>query len=101
MNTDCYFLSILFLIKKNRECFKIARLYHGVKEFDTAKSYLANYLSEITNDPVAWKLMAEIAETYDKNMNKAIDCYAKSYELDKVDTKTLLKSSFNNTKILE
>lgn len=54
--------------------------------------YLANYLSETTNDSVAWKLMAEIADIGEKNMLKAIDCYSKSYELDPTDSKVLLKS---------
>lgn len=62
--------------QKNRECFKIARLYYGIKEYKYAKQYLANYLSEISDDPNAWKLMAEIAEL-DDNCQKAIDCYAK------------------------
>lgn len=54
--------------------------------------YLSSYLSETTNDSVAWKLMGEITDIGDKNMHKSIDCYSKSYELDPADSKVLLKS---------
>lgn len=86
--------------EKNRECFKIARLYFGIKEYEHAKMYLANYLSEITSDPIAWKLMADISEIYDKNMLKSIDCYARSYDLNQSDNRVLLKicSCYTNLK---
>lgn len=76
---------------KHREYFKIAKLYFGVKEYEHAKMYLSSYLSETTNDSVAWKLMGEITDIGDKNMHKSIDCYSKSYELDPADSKVLLK----------
>ncbi len=54
--------------------------------------YLAEYLSELNSDPLAWKLMAEITELHEKNMLKSIDFYSKSYDLNPTDKKILLKS---------
>jgi hypothetical protein len=58
--------------------------------------YLADYLSEINSDSLAWKLMAEITELHEKNMLKAIDFYSKSYDLNPTDKKILLKSTSTN-----
>ena len=51
-------------------------------EYKYAKQYSANYLSEISDDSNAWKLMAEIAELNDNNWQKAIDCYTKGIQYD-------------------
>jgi hypothetical protein len=48
-----------------------------LKEYETARSYLASYLSENTNDALGWKLMGEISEIADRNWSKAIDYYVK------------------------
>jgi hypothetical protein len=48
-----------------------------LKEYETARNYLASYLSENTNDALGWKLMGEISEIADKNWAKAIEYYIK------------------------
>jgi tetratricopeptide (TPR) repeat protein len=66
-------------------------MYFDLKEFENSKNYLAVYLSENSDDPLGWKLMAELAETSDKDYTKAVDCYAKCFEYNPQATPILLK----------
>ncbi len=68
---------MFLFLKKNSDGLKIAKLYFDLKEYETARNYLASYLSENTNDALGWKLMGEICETGDKNWSKAIEYYIK------------------------
>ena len=66
-------------------------MYFDLKEFENAKNYLASYLSENSNDPLGWKLMAELAETSDNDYVKAVACYARCIEYNPQATPILLK----------
>jgi hypothetical protein len=74
---DRFELDFFFCSKKNSDGLKIAKLYFDLKEYETARNYLASYLSENTQDALGWKLMGEISEIADKNWLKAIDYYVK------------------------
>ena len=64
-----------FEFKINRECLKIARFYYDINEYESAKVYLVNYLSDNTQDAIAWELMGDLIEINEKNWLKAIDNY--------------------------
>ena len=66
-------------------------MYYDLKEYESSKNYLAIYLSENSDDPLGWKLMAELAEAGDKDYMKAAECYAKFFELNPQATPILLK----------
>ncbi|CAL1542870.1 unnamed protein product [Lymnaea stagnalis] len=66
--------------ERNAQGFQIARLYTEVKDYSSAKKYLAGFLSVRETVPQAHQLMGEINEALDKK-EEAIENYKKALDL--------------------
>jgi Tfp pilus assembly protein PilF len=72
-----YFLFDDRFEQRRAEKLKLVRLYMEVRDFDSARSHLAAFISENVADAQAWRLMAELAESGErKDWKKAAEYYA-------------------------
>ncbi|XP_076453510.1 LOW QUALITY PROTEIN: E3 SUMO-protein ligase RanBP2-like [Babylonia areolata] len=83
-DVDRHVSSILGRIKdereKNAKGYQIARLYFEVGEFDTARRYLASFLSVRETVPQSFRLLGQIEEAVG-NKENAIEAYKRFLEL--------------------
>ncbi|ESO96148.1 hypothetical protein LOTGIDRAFT_231853 [Lottia gigantea] len=84
-DVDRHVRNILGRIKDEKEKtsrgYQIARLYYEIKDFESAKRYLTNFLSMRENVPQAHKLLGQINESLNQN-ELAIQSFRRSLELD-------------------
>ncbi|XP_071172819.1 E3 SUMO-protein ligase RanBP2-like [Mytilus edulis] len=76
--------------EKTSRGYQISVLYNEAGDYETAKRYLASYISTRENVPQAHKLMGQILES-SKNKEDAIESYKRSFQLDSKQKDLLLK----------
>lgn len=77
-------------VERNLKGFTIAKLYFNVGDFETARKYLAKYISVRENSSAAFKLNGHILESQ-KEKQKALKSYKKAFELDNSQKEVVLK----------
>jgi len=75
---------------RNLKGYSIAKLYHQVGDYENARRYVTNYLSEKDTSTIAHKLLGQIYESL-KQKEKAVGSYKKAFELDNSQKDLVLK----------
>ncbi|XP_076322044.1 E3 SUMO-protein ligase RanBP2-like [Tachypleus tridentatus] len=76
--------------ERNLRGYSFARLYYQIKDYDKAKRYLAGFLSVRESHAAAHKLMGQIYESCN-NLEKALQSYKKSLELEENQKDVVIK----------
>uniref|UniRef100_A0A667G747 E3 SUMO-protein ligase RanBP2 n=1 Tax=Lynx canadensis TaxID=61383 RepID=A0A667G747_LYNCA len=70
--------------------FYFAKLYYEVKEYDLAKKYISTYINVQERDPKAHRFLGLLYEV-EENIDKAVECYKRSVELNPTQKDLVLK----------
>uniref|UniRef100_A0A8C0KAA4 RAN binding protein 2 n=1 Tax=Canis lupus dingo TaxID=286419 RepID=A0A8C0KAA4_CANLU len=70
--------------------FYFAKLYYEVKEYDLAKKYISAYINVQERDPKAHRFLGLLHEA-EENIDKAVECYKRSVELNPTQKDLVLK----------
>uniref|UniRef100_A0A8C6BYG6 RAN binding protein 2 n=1 Tax=Monodon monoceros TaxID=40151 RepID=A0A8C6BYG6_MONMO len=70
--------------------FYFAKLYYEAKEYDLAKKYISTYINVQERDPKAHRFLGLLYEV-EENIEKAVECYKRSVELNPTQKDLVLK----------
>ncbi|KAK2510177.1 hypothetical protein MC885_010985 [Smutsia gigantea] len=70
--------------------FYFAKLYYEAKEYDLAKKYISTYINVQERDPKAHRFLGLLYEV-EENIDKAVECYKRSVELNPTQKDLVLK----------
>uniref|UniRef100_A0A8D1KBL3 RAN binding protein 2 n=1 Tax=Sus scrofa TaxID=9823 RepID=A0A8D1KBL3_PIG len=70
--------------------FYFAKLYYEAKEYDLAKKYISTYINVQERDPKAHRFLGLLYEA-EENIDKAVECYKRSVELNPTQKDLVLK----------
>uniref|UniRef100_A0A2K6EMT2 RAN binding protein 2 n=1 Tax=Propithecus coquereli TaxID=379532 RepID=A0A2K6EMT2_PROCO len=70
--------------------FYFAKLYYEAKEYDLAKKYISAYINVQERDPKAHRFLGLLYEV-EENIDKAVECYKRSVELNPTQKDLVLK----------
>uniref|UniRef100_A0A2K5ZFX3 RAN binding protein 2 n=1 Tax=Mandrillus leucophaeus TaxID=9568 RepID=A0A2K5ZFX3_MANLE len=70
--------------------FYFAKLYYEAKEYDLAKKYICTYINVQERDPKAHRFLGLLYEL-EENIDKAVECYRRSVELNPTQKDLVLK----------
>uniref|UniRef100_A0A8C9BV37 RAN binding protein 2 n=1 Tax=Phocoena sinus TaxID=42100 RepID=A0A8C9BV37_PHOSS len=70
--------------------FYFAKLYYEAKEYDLAKKYISTYINVQERDPKAHRFLGLLYEV-EENVEKAVECYKRSVELNPTQKDLVLK----------
>ncbi|XP_045836301.1 E3 SUMO-protein ligase RanBP2 isoform X2 [Meles meles] len=76
--------------EKSMKGFYFAKLYYEVKEYDLAKKYITSYINVQERDPKAHRFLGLLHEV-EENIDKAVECYKRSVELNPTQKDLVLK----------
>ncbi|XP_024408127.2 E3 SUMO-protein ligase RanBP2 isoform X1 [Desmodus rotundus] len=76
--------------EKSMKGFYFAKLYYEAKEYDLAKKYISTYINVQERDPKAHKFLGLLYEV-EENIDKAVECYKRSVELNPTQKDLVLK----------
>ncbi|XP_036926477.1 E3 SUMO-protein ligase RanBP2 isoform X3 [Sturnira hondurensis] len=76
--------------EKSMKGFYFAKLYYEAKEYDLAKRYISTYINVQERDPKAHKFLGLLYEV-EENIDKAVECYKRSVELNPTQKDLVLK----------
>ncbi|XP_007537178.2 E3 SUMO-protein ligase RanBP2 isoform X1 [Erinaceus europaeus] len=76
--------------EKSMKGFYFAKLYYEAKEYDLAKKYIATYINVQERDPKAHRFLGLLYEV-EENIDKAVECYKRSVELNPTQKDLVLK----------
>ncbi|XP_042836986.1 E3 SUMO-protein ligase RanBP2 isoform X1 [Panthera tigris] len=76
--------------EKSMKGFYFAKLYYEVKEYDLAKKYISTYINVQERDPKAHRFLGLLYEV-EENIDKAVECYKRSVELNPTQKDLVLK----------
>ncbi|XP_044119732.1 E3 SUMO-protein ligase RanBP2 isoform X1 [Neovison vison] len=76
--------------EKSMKGFYFAKLYYEVKEYDLAKKYITAYINVQERDPKAHRFLGLLHEV-EENIDKAVECYKRSVELNPTQKDLVLK----------
>uniref|UniRef100_A0A8C0KC89 RAN binding protein 2 n=1 Tax=Canis lupus dingo TaxID=286419 RepID=A0A8C0KC89_CANLU len=76
--------------EKSMKGFYFAKLYYEVKEYDLAKKYISAYINVQERDPKAHRFLGLLHEA-EENIDKAVECYKRSVELNPTQKDLVLK----------
>ncbi len=76
--------------ERNLKAFTVAKLYYNVGEYESARRYLARYISVRENSAVAHKYLGKVQEAL-HNREGALASYRTSYDLDQSQKDVVLK----------
>uniref|UniRef100_G1P526 E3 SUMO-protein ligase RanBP2 n=3 Tax=Myotis lucifugus TaxID=59463 RepID=G1P526_MYOLU len=75
---------------KSMKGFYFAKLYYEAKEYDLAKKYISTYINVQERDPKAHRFLGLLYEV-EENIDKAVECYKRSVELNPTQKDLVLK----------
>ncbi|XP_065746695.1 ranBP2-like and GRIP domain-containing protein 4 isoform X2 [Phocoena phocoena] len=78
------------LREKSMKGFYFAKLYYEAKEYDLAKKYISTYINVQERDPKAHRFLGLLYEV-EENVEKAVECYKRSVELNPTQKDLVLK----------
>ncbi|XP_026984456.1 ranBP2-like and GRIP domain-containing protein 4 isoform X3 [Orcinus orca] len=78
------------LREKSMKGFYFAKLYYEAKEYDLAKKYISTYINVQERDPKAHRFLGLLYEV-EENIEKAVECYKRSVELNPTQKDLVLK----------
>ncbi|XP_074210589.1 ranBP2-like and GRIP domain-containing protein 4 isoform X1 [Camelus bactrianus] len=76
--------------EKSMKGFYFAKLYYEAKEYDLAKKYISTYINVQERDPKAHRFLGLLYEV-EENIDKAVECYKRSVELNPTQKDLVLK----------
>ncbi|XP_036729029.1 E3 SUMO-protein ligase RanBP2 isoform X3 [Balaenoptera musculus] len=76
--------------EKSMKGFYFAKLYYEAKEYDLAKKYISTYINVQERDPKAHRFLGLLYEV-EENIEKAVECYKRSVELNPTQKDLVLK----------
>ncbi|KAM9585121.1 E3 SUMO-protein ligase RanBP2 isoform 1-T1 [Trichechus inunguis] len=76
--------------EKSMKGFYFAKLYYEAKEYDLAKKYICTYINVQERDPKAHRFLGLLYEL-EENIDKAVECYKRSVELNPTQKDLVLK----------
>ncbi|XP_042637087.1 E3 SUMO-protein ligase RanBP2 [Orycteropus afer afer] len=76
--------------EKSMKGFYFAKLYYEAKEYDLAKKYISTYINVQERDPKAHRFLGLLYEL-EENIDKAVECYKRSVELNPTQKDLVLK----------
>ncbi|XP_012519718.1 PREDICTED: E3 SUMO-protein ligase RanBP2 [Propithecus coquereli] len=76
--------------EKSMKGFYFAKLYYEAKEYDLAKKYISAYINVQERDPKAHRFLGLLYEV-EENIDKAVECYKRSVELNPTQKDLVLK----------
>ncbi|XP_049713049.1 E3 SUMO-protein ligase RanBP2-like isoform X1 [Elephas maximus indicus] len=76
--------------EKSMKGFYFAKLYYEAKEYDLAKKYVCTYINVQERDPKAHRFLGLLYEV-EENIDKAVECYKRSVELNPTQKDLVLK----------
>lgn len=76
--------------EKSMKGFYFAKLYYEAKEYDLAKKYISTYINVQERDPKAHRFLGLLYEA-EENIEKAVECYKRSVELNPTQKDLVLK----------
>uniref|UniRef100_A0A8D0XI96 E3 SUMO-protein ligase RanBP2 n=1 Tax=Sus scrofa TaxID=9823 RepID=A0A8D0XI96_PIG len=76
--------------EKSMKGFYFAKLYYEAKEYDLAKKYISTYINVQERDPKAHRFLGLLYEA-EENIDKAVECYKRSVELNPTQKDLVLK----------
>ncbi|XP_058934559.1 E3 SUMO-protein ligase RanBP2 isoform X1 [Kogia breviceps] len=76
--------------EKSMKGFYFAKLYYEAKEYDLAKKYISTYINVQERDPKAHRFLGLLYEV-EENIQKAVECYKRSVELNPTQKDLVLK----------
>ncbi|XP_045139919.1 E3 SUMO-protein ligase RanBP2 [Echinops telfairi] len=76
--------------EKSMKGFYFAKLYYEAKEYDLAKKYICTYINVQERDPKAHRFLGLLYEV-EENIDKAVECYKRSVELNPTQKDLVLK----------
>ncbi|XP_058134297.1 E3 SUMO-protein ligase RanBP2 isoform X3 [Dasypus novemcinctus] len=76
--------------EKSVKGFYFAKLYYEAKEYDLAKKYISTYINVQERDPKAHRFLGLLYEA-EENIDKAVECYKRSVELNPTQKDLVLK----------
>ncbi|KAK1339585.1 hypothetical protein QTO34_018138 [Cnephaeus nilssonii] len=77
-------------VMKSMKGFYFAKLYYEAKEYDLAKKYISTYINVQERDPKAHRFLGLLYEV-EENIDKAVECYKRSVELNPTQKDLVLK----------
>uniref|UniRef100_A0A8C0KA85 RAN binding protein 2 n=1 Tax=Canis lupus dingo TaxID=286419 RepID=A0A8C0KA85_CANLU len=80
----------LLVSAQSMKGFYFAKLYYEVKEYDLAKKYISAYINVQERDPKAHRFLGLLHEA-EENIDKAVECYKRSVELNPTQKDLVLK----------
>ncbi|ELK30137.1 E3 SUMO-protein ligase RanBP2 [Myotis davidii] len=84
------FLLSIDMCLKSMKGFYFAKLYYEAKEYDLAKKYISTYINVQERDPKAHRFLGLLYEV-EENIDKAVECYKRSVELNPTQKDLVLK----------
>ncbi|XP_058390317.1 ranBP2-like and GRIP domain-containing protein 4 isoform X1 [Diceros bicornis minor] len=78
------------VMNKSMKGFYFAKLYYEAKEYDLAKKYVSTYINVQERDPKAHRFLGLLYEV-EENIDKAVECYKRSVELNPTQKDLVLK----------
>nr|XP_058934560.1 E3 SUMO-protein ligase RanBP2-like isoform X2 [Kogia breviceps] len=76
--------------RESMKGFYFAKLYYEAKEYDLAKKYISTYINVQERDPKAHRFLGLLYEV-EENIQKAVECYKRSVELNPTQKDLVLK----------
>ncbi|XP_045440129.1 E3 SUMO-protein ligase RanBP2 isoform X10 [Pipistrellus kuhlii] len=76
--------------EKSMKGFYFAKLYYEAKEYELAKKYISTYINVQERDPKAHRFLGLLYEV-EENIDKAVECYKRSVELNPTQKDLVLK----------
>ncbi|XP_032349558.1 E3 SUMO-protein ligase RanBP2 isoform X2 [Camelus ferus] len=76
--------------RESMKGFYFAKLYYEAKEYDLAKKYISTYINVQERDPKAHRFLGLLYEV-EENIDKAVECYKRSVELNPTQKDLVLK----------
>ncbi|XP_037663069.1 E3 SUMO-protein ligase RanBP2 isoform X2 [Choloepus didactylus] len=76
--------------RESMKGFYFAKLYYEAKEYDLAKKYISTYINVQERDPKAHRFLGLLYEA-EENIDKAVECYKRSVELNPTQKDLVLK----------